>query len=73
MHLHTKSGNLSPHKHFAYDMRQVISQQTAPGYELVLTRDPNGAERLNFKTIAVAALTASLRRRGLIPNSEDNL
>ena len=41
--------------------------------QLVLTRDPNGAERLNFVPTLVAPLTARLRRRGLIPNSEDNL
>lgn len=73
VHLHAKSGSLSPLKHFAYDVRQVVSQQTLPGYELILTRDPNGSERLNFKPIAVEALTTRLRKRGLISNSEDNL
>ena len=48
VHLHAKSGSLSPLKHFAYDVRQIVQRQTLPGYQLVLTRDPNGAERLNF-------------------------
>ncbi len=39
MHLHARSGGLSPLKHFAYDVREVVSQQM-PGYELVPTRDP---------------------------------
>ena len=72
-HLHAKSGILSPLKHFAYDIRQIVERQTLPGYQLVLTRDPNGSERLNFAPASVAPLTARLRRRGLIPNSEDNL
>jgi plasmid replication initiation protein len=48
IHLHAKSGSLSPLKHFAYDLRQIVSRQTLPGYRLVITHDPNGAERLNF-------------------------
>ncbi|MES5481510.1 replication initiator protein A [Bradyrhizobium sp. INPA03-11B] len=48
VHLHAKSGILSPLKHFAYDVRQIDQRQTLPGYQLGLTRDPNGTERLNF-------------------------
>ena len=73
VHLHAKSGILSPLKHFAYDVRQIVQRQTLPGYQLVLTRDPDGTERLNFAPTPVDPLTARLRRRGLIPNSEDNL
>ena len=47
VHLHAKSGSLSPIKHFAYDLRQIVRRQTLPGYELVITQDQNGAERLN--------------------------
>src|SRR5436309_7576777 len=72
-HLHAKSGSLSPLKHFAYDLREIVQRQTLPGYQLVLTRDPNGAERLNFAPAPVDSLTARLRRRGLIPDSENNL
>ncbi|WP_439401215.1 replication initiator protein A [Bradyrhizobium sp. DASA03068] len=73
VHLHAKSGILSPLKHFAYDVRQIVQRQTLPGYQLVLTRDPDGTERLNFAPTPVDPLTARLRRRGLIPYSEDNL
>ena len=40
VHLHAKSGSLSPLKHFAYDVRDIVQRQTLPGYQLVLTRDP---------------------------------
>ncbi|MGY4601304.1 plasmid replication initiation protein [Bradyrhizobium sp. GM22.5] len=46
VHLHAKSGILSPLKHFAYDVRQIVQRQTLPGYQLLLTRDANGTERL---------------------------
>ncbi|MGJ4932602.1 replication initiator protein A [Bradyrhizobium sp. HKCCYLS2038] len=58
-YLHAKSGSLSPLKHFAYDLREIVRRQTLPGYELVLTRDPNGTERLNF----TAAMTDPVARR----------
>jgi plasmid replication initiation protein len=48
LHLHAKSGSLSPLKHFAFDLREIVRRQTLPGYEFVITRDPNGVERLNF-------------------------
>lgn len=38
VHLHAKSGCLSPLKHFAYDLRQIVRQQRLPGYELVTTQ-----------------------------------
>ena len=73
VHLHAQLGSLSPLKHFAYDLRQIVSRQTLPGYELVIRRDSNGAERLNFKPIPLDAITARLRKRGLITDSEENL
>ncbi|MBR0820328.1 replication initiator protein A [Bradyrhizobium liaoningense] len=72
VYLHAKSGSLSPLKHFAYDVRQIVQRQILPGYQLVLTRDPNGAERLNFAPTAVDPLADRLRKRGLIPGTEDN-
>ncbi|MCC8947809.1 replication initiator protein A [Bradyrhizobium sp. Arg62] len=72
-HLHAKSGILSPLKHFAYDVRQIVERQTLPGYQLVCTRDRNGTERLNFAPKPVDPSTARPCLRGLIPNSEDNL
>ncbi|CCD93370.1 putative replication protein A [Bradyrhizobium sp. ORS 375] len=58
-YLHAKSGSLSPLKHFAYDLREIVRLQRLPGYQLVLSRDPNGTERLNF----VAAVTDPVARR----------
>lgn len=73
VHLHAKSGSLSPIKHFAYDLRQIVSRQTLPGYELVLSQDPNGAERLNFAPALVDPFEARLRKRGLAPEPGDKL
>lgn len=64
-HLHAKSGSLSPLKHFAYDLREIVRLQTLPGYRLVIDRGLRGAERLNFTPIPVDPLTAAPRRRGL--------
>jgi len=47
-HLHAKSGSLSPLKHFAYDVREIVRRQTLPGYRLVIERGLRGAERLSF-------------------------
>ena len=52
VHLHAKSGSLSPLKHFAYDLREIVRRQTLPGYQLVITRDRDGVERLNFAPTA---------------------
>jgi plasmid replication initiation protein len=65
VHLHAKSGSLSPLKHFAYDLREIVRRQTLPGYRLVIDRGPRSAERLNFTPIPVDPLTAAPRRRGL--------
>ena len=65
VHLHAKSGSLSPLKHFAYDLREIVRRQTLPGYRLVIDRGLRGAERLNFTPIPVDPLTAAPRRRGL--------
>jgi plasmid replication initiation protein len=67
VHLHAKSGSLSPLKHFAYDLREIIRRQTLPGYRLVITHDRNGAERLNFAPIPMDFLAERLRKRGLVP------
>ncbi|MGY8685901.1 hypothetical protein Q2941_50680, partial [Bradyrhizobium sp. UFLA05-153] len=46
MTVHVATG--SPLKHFAYDLRQIARRQTLPGYQLVISCDPRGTERLNF-------------------------
>ena len=47
--LHGKSGSLSPLKHFAYDIRDIVRRQPLPGYCLAIERAATGAERLSFK------------------------
>lgn len=73
LHLHAKSGSLSPLKHFAFDLREIVRRQTLPGYALVMTHDPNGVERLNFAPRCTDPLEARLRRRGLISLAGDKL
>ena len=58
VHLHAKSGSLSPLKHFAYDLREIVRRQTLPGYRLVIERDLRGDERLDFTPIAVDPLAS---------------
>lgn len=53
LHLHRKSGSLSPSKHFAYDLREIVRRQSLPGYRLVIQRDSRGTERLVFAPLVV--------------------
>ena len=62
-HLHAKSGSLSPLKHFAYDLREIVRRERLPGYRLVIERGLRGTERLNFMPIPIDPLAAALRRR----------
>ena len=48
-YLHAKSGSLSPLKHFAYDIRDIVRRQPLPGYSLAIEPARSGAERLSFK------------------------
>jgi plasmid replication initiation protein len=73
VHLHAKSGSLSPLKHFAYDLREIVRRQTLPGYRLVITHAPRGPERLNFAPISIDAFAERLRQRGLVPPSGGGL
>ena len=73
VHLHAKSGSLSPLKHFAYDLREIVRRQTLPGYRLVITHDPRGAERLNFAPDPIDAFAERLRKRGVAPSSGGGL
>ena len=72
-YLHAKSGSLSPLKHFAYDMREIVRRERLPGYRLLIERGLHGAERLTFTPIPVDPLAARLRRRGLAITSGENL
>jgi plasmid replication initiation protein len=73
LHLHAKSGSLSPLKHFAYDVREIVRRQTLPGYELVITHDRSGAERLNFAPVQVDAIAGRRNSRGLTSRTGDKL
>jgi plasmid replication initiation protein len=55
VYLHAKSGSLSPLKHFAYDLREIVRRQTLPGYRLVIERNSRGGERLAFAPRLVRA------------------
>ena len=72
-HLHAKSGSLSPLKHFAYDLREIVRRQTLPGYQLVIERGLRGDERLAFTPIAADPIAARLRKRGLNARPGENL
>jgi plasmid replication initiation protein len=73
LHLHAKSGSLSPLKHFAFDLREIVRRQTLSGYELVITRDRSGVERLNFAPRCTDPFEERLRKRGLTPQVGDKL
>ena len=67
-HLHRKSGSLSPLKHFAYDLREIVRRQTLPGYRLLIERDPRGTERLIFTPVP-----GDPRRHGAAAHPGDKL
>ena len=73
VHLHAKSGSLSPLKHFAYDLREIVRRQTLPGYQLAIEHGLRGAERLNFTPITIDPTAQVRRKRGLISRPEDSL
>jgi plasmid replication initiation protein len=52
-YLHAKSGSLSPLKHFAYDIRDIVRRQPLPGYSLAIVRASSGCERLSFKPSSI--------------------
>ena len=72
-YLHAKSGSLSPLKHFAYDLREIVRRERLPGYRLVIERSLRGSERLSFMPIPVDPFAATLRRRGLATTSGEKL
>ena len=73
VHLHAKSGSLSPLKHFAYDLREIVRRQTLPGYQLVITRDGGGVERLTFAPTSVDPIAQRLRKRSRASSTGENL
>ncbi|MBY3313851.1 replication initiator protein A [Rhizobium laguerreae] len=62
-HLHAKSGSLSPLKHFAYDLRDIVRRQPLPGYRLTIEQCLGGPEILSFVPTDPDALGIPRRRR----------
>ena len=73
VHLHAKSGSLSPLKHFAYDLREIVRRQPLPGYRLDIQQCVGGPEILSFMPIDPLALGIPRRRRRLITKPVDKL
>ena len=71
-HLHAKSGSLSPLKHFAFDLREIVRRQALPGYRLALSVEL-GRERLSFVPLPVDPLGRAARRVGLALQPGDKL
>ena len=62
VHLHAKSGSLSPLKHFAYDLRDIVRRQALPGYRLVIER-AYGLDRLSFSPHLTDPFERAMPRR----------
>ena len=62
IYLHSKSGSLSPLKHFAYDVRKIVRCQTLPGYRLTIEHHPKRGERLAFVPLVIDPLERVARR-----------
>ena len=63
IHLHAKSGSLSPLKHFAYDLRDIVRRQPLPGYRLRIEPCADGPEILSFVATDPDALGMPRRHR----------
>ena len=71
-HLHAKSGTLSPLKHFAFDLREIVRRQPLPNYQLSIRRGQLGAELLVFAPIPLDPLERAVRRLDLTCLPVDN-
>ena len=72
-HLHAKSGSLSPLKHFAYDLRDIVRRQPLPGYHLTIAPCPGRPDILSFAPIDPDALGIPRRRRSATSRPGDKL
>ncbi len=72
-HLHAKSGSLSPLKHFAYDLRDIVRRQPLPGYRLTIEQCVGGPEILSFEPTDPDALGIARRRRRSTTRPGDKL
>jgi len=73
IHLHAKSGSLSPLKHFAYDLRDIVRRQPLPGYRLTIEQCVGGPEILSFAPTDPAPLGTPRRRRRATRHPGDKL
>jgi len=72
-HLHAKSGSLSPLKHFAYDLREIVRRQPLPGYRLTIEQPADSAERLSFTPVELLPFPRAPRRRRTNSHPGDKL
>lgn len=72
-HLHAKSGSLSPLKHFAYDLREIVRRQPLPGYRLTIAPCIGGPDILSFVPIDPSPLGVPRRRRRTKSHPGDKL
>jgi plasmid replication initiation protein len=72
-YLHAKSGSLSPLKHFAYDIRDIVRRQPLPGYSLAIERASSGKERLSFNPSPTDLPTKVSRHGQRVRRAVDNL
>ena len=70
VHLHAKSGSLSPLKHFAYDLRDIVRRQALPGYRLTIEQPASGPERLSFAPTDPASFGTPRRRPSKARNGD---
>ena len=72
-YLHAKSGSLSPLKHFAYDVRDIVRRQPLPGYRLAINCPQIGPNRLSFVPTERLPFTRSKRLRDFNTRIGDKL
>ena len=72
-HGHAKSGSLSPLKHFAYDLRDIVRRQPLPGYRLTIEQCVGGPEILSFVPTDPDALGIPRGRRRSTTRPGDKL
>jgi len=72
-YLHAKSGSLSPLKHFAYDVRDIVRRQPLPGYRLAINCPQIGPNRLSFVPTERFPFTRSKRVRDFNTRIGDKL